>query len=185
MNPKIQQSGVTMVELITVILIGAILTAIAVPSYKYVTNANRVSGEINSLLGDLQFTRYEAIKEGLQVTICPTASATTTICDVGSTTWSEGWIVLSNPLAQKPSAVLRRQLPFSSFESFDTLTTPAGVNQVIFNREGFSTGAAGTVMFSLHSESGNSSFTRCLMVSAAGSLATTAVGNVVYSATCS
>ena len=94
MNAKPKQSGVTLVELLAVISMVAILMAIGVPSYRYVTVSNRVSGEINSLLGDLQYARYEAVKEGLPVTVCP-AGATASTC-AGGTAWGSGWIVLSN-----------------------------------------------------------------------------------------
>src|SRR5450631_4219128 len=127
MNSPRKNSGVTMIELLVVMTLAGVLRAIAVPSYKYVTTSNRIAGEINGLLGDLQFARYEAIKEGLSVTVCPAATSTSTACDATSTTWSEGWIVLSNASANNPNAVLRRQLPFSSFNSHDTLTASAGV----------------------------------------------------------
>jgi type IV fimbrial biogenesis protein FimT len=184
MKSRIEQTGVTLIELLMVISIAVILTAIGVPSYRYVTTSNRIAGEINGLLGDIQFARYEALKEGLSVTICPTASSTATTCD-GSTTWGNGWIVLSNAAdTGGTSAVLRRQLPFSSFNSSDTLTSTAGVTSVIFNREGFAT-LTGTAMFSLHNPAGLSGFTRCLMVNAAGAVMTTTAGNAAYSVTCS
>src|SRR5258708_2579071 len=116
MNSRVRQFGFTMIELLIVITIGAILMAIAIPSYRYVTTSNRVAGEINGLLGDVQFARYEAIKEGLNVTICPTQTASDTTC-YASTTWTGGWIVLSNANAVNASAVLRRQPPLNTFNS--------------------------------------------------------------------
>ena len=56
-------AGVTLVELLTVMSIVAVLLGIAIPSYRYVTTSNRMSGEVNGLLGDLQFARVEAIRE--------------------------------------------------------------------------------------------------------------------------
>ncbi len=180
MKWRIKQSGFTMIELLIVMTIGAILMAIAIPSYKYVTTANRVAGEINGLLGDVQYARYEAIKEGLNVTICPAASATSITCDL-ETTWSGGWIVLSNA-----GLVMRRQLAFSTFNSNDTMSTSAGVKSLIFNREGFVTGLAiGGVTFSLHDPTSTAQFTRCLIVNTAGATATTTSGNTMFGATCS
>ncbi len=69
MVPK-RMSGMTLVELLIVMMIAAILVGVGVPSFRYVTNSNRMSGEINNLLGDLQFARSEALKEGQTVTIC-------------------------------------------------------------------------------------------------------------------
>ena len=60
--------GFTLLELLITMSIAAIVLTIAVPSFRYVTNSNRIAGELNGLLGDLQFARSEAIKEGLGVT---------------------------------------------------------------------------------------------------------------------
>jgi type IV fimbrial biogenesis protein FimT len=181
MNSRLQ-SGVTLIELMIVIAIATILMAIGVPSYRYVTTSNRVSGEINALLGDMTFARYEAVKEGLSVQVCP-AAATATTC-TASTTWSSGWIVLSNAGATGTALVLRRQLPFSSFNSNDTLTT-AGTQSVTFNREGFASGIGGVVNFSLHDVNNTSSYTRCLMLGVSGVLATGLSGVSVLGTTCS
>ena len=63
--------GYSLVELVAVMTIVAIVVGIAVPSYKYVTNSNRVSAEVNLLLGDMQYARSEAVKEGTIVSVCP------------------------------------------------------------------------------------------------------------------
>jgi type IV fimbrial biogenesis protein FimT len=191
MNSQFAQSGFTLVELMVVITIGAILMSIGVPSYKYVTTSNRVSGEINALLGDMQFARYEAVKEGLTVEVCPVATFTPpttppTTC-AASATWSTGWIVLSNAAATNGTQiVLRRQPPFSSSNSHDTLNNGGGTAAISFNREGFAVALpVGGVMFSLYDPNNISSYTRCLIVGASGALATAQSGVTVLSKTCS
>ena len=170
-----RQSGFTMVELIITMTIAGILLVMGVSSYKYVTKANRASGEINALLGDMQFARYEAVKEGLPVTICPATSASSAACN-STSTWSNGWIVLSNALSGTSGTanVLRRQLPFSSFSSNDTLTTSASAanSAVVFNREGFASSLTGVVTFTLHDSLSTASFTRCLMLGLSGVMQT-------------
>ncbi len=84
--------GFTLVEMIMTMAIAAILLTIAIPSFRYVTNSNRIAGELNGLLGDLQFARAEAIKEGRTVTVCVSNDGAT--C-ANSTTWQSGWIVFS------------------------------------------------------------------------------------------
>ena len=64
------QKGFTLTEVIVVTAIVAILFGIAIPSYKYLTTSYRMSAEINNLVGDLQFARGEALKEGNGVTAC-------------------------------------------------------------------------------------------------------------------
>jgi type IV fimbrial biogenesis protein FimT len=184
-RPRSRQSGVTMVEMIVTMTIAGILLGMGVSSYKYVTKSNRSSGEINALLGDMQFARYEAVKEGLNVKICPTSSASTTTC-LASSTWSNGWIVLSNAGSGTAgtSIVLRRQLPFSSFNSTDTLTSPNANQTVTFNREGFATGLTAVAVFSLHDSTNSASFTRCLMLGISGALATAQGGQTVLGSAC-
>jgi type IV fimbrial biogenesis protein FimT len=171
-----RQTGVTLVELLITMTIAGILLGMGVSGYKYVTKANRASSEINALLGDMQFARYEAVKEGLPVKICPAATISSTTCDANQT-WSEGWIVLSNALSGTTGTanVLRRQLPFSSFHSTDTLSTSASAanSTVTFNREGFASGLPATgVVFSLHDSSSTASYTRCLVLGMSGVMQT-------------
>ena len=79
-----------------VMTIIGILAAIGVPSFKYVRTSNRISGEINGLLGDMQSARSLALKQGLTVTVCTSSNGTTApTCNTGpaGNVWNTGWIV--------------------------------------------------------------------------------------------
>ncbi len=69
-------TGFTLFELIVVVTIVGILTAVGTPTFKYVTASNRVASEVNSLLGDMQFARSQAVKAGQPVTICTSTNGT-------------------------------------------------------------------------------------------------------------
>ncbi|MHB8814987.1 MAG: GspH/FimT family pseudopilin [Steroidobacteraceae bacterium] len=167
-----RQEGFTLLELVITMSIVAILLAIAIPSYKYVTTANRMSGEINGALGDMQFARTEAIKEGQAVSVCvSTDGATCAISDQ----WSSGWIVYSGSGAQpaNQSAVLRVQAAFPAGVNADSLLPATGNTSAIqFNQEGFAVGLPGSVVLQLHDPTDNSTYTRCLQVTIVGSLST-------------
>jgi len=150
-------SGFTLIELITTIAVAGVIIALAMPSFRYITNSNRIASEINGLLGDLQFARAEAIKEGQTVTVCVSAGGAT--CD-GTTTWQSGWIVF-----QKPGTVLRIQKPFSST---DTFLASNAVSQIQFNREGYAIGWANGSLLTLHDATGTTAWTRCLAVNFSG-----------------
>jgi type IV fimbrial biogenesis protein FimT len=169
-----RSAGLTLIELLTVITIVAILFALGVPSYQYVTNSNRISSEVNGLLGDMQYARSEAIKEGQTVTVC--ASTNSTTCS-GSSSWQNGWIAFSDPNSNAAvdagETLLRVQRAFAPGDTF--VATPS-TSAVSFNREGFALGLNNTVTITLHAVSANASSTRCLAVNLVGQLTTEAAG---------
>ena len=67
---KNRQTGLSLLELMAVLTIVAILMGVGFASFKGITTSYRISGEINGLLGDMQYARSEAIKQGQSVAIC-------------------------------------------------------------------------------------------------------------------
>ena len=170
-------AGFTMIEVVVVMSIVAILLVIGVPSFKYMTTANRISSEVNGLIGDMQFARAEGIKEGHQVIVCATTDGAT--CN-NSSTWQGGWVVCSDfnndGTCDAGDPVFRVQ---KAFTSTDTFTASGNTSAVLFNREGFAIGLPGIVTITLHNSTNVSSYTRCLAISAVGTLQvqTAGVGN--------
>jgi type IV fimbrial biogenesis protein FimT len=176
MTSQYRSAGFTLFELIIVIGISGILAAIGTSSFKYFTTANRISTETNALLGDLQFARSEAQKQGQFVTVCPTNGAGTAC--TASSNWNNGWIVfvdLNNNQAFDSATEgdalglpLRWQKPLT-----DTLTGSVGTLKfVTFNREGFanSGAAASWVTLILNSNPANANWKRCVAISAVGAI---------------
>lgn len=164
------EAGLTLVEMMTVMAVMAILLAIGVPSYKYVTSSNRMYNEVGELLGDLQFARAEATREGLPVTVCISSDGAS--CLSGATSWSNGWIVFvdhnGDQTVDSGDAVLRVQ---TSFSSSDTFTDSAALAAVTFNREGFASNLGGTsALFTLHDSTSNKAWTRCLYLAVQGNM---------------
>jgi type IV fimbrial biogenesis protein FimT len=144
----------------------AVLMAIAIPSYRYVTNANRIAAEVNGLLGDMQYARGEAIKEGQTVTVCVSSDGAT--CN-GATTWQNGWIVFSDLNGDQTvdvgDTVLRVQSTFTSTDTF----VANNVAAVTFNREGFAAGLGPNgSLITLHALTPSSASTRCLSLTTVG-----------------
>jgi type IV fimbrial biogenesis protein FimT len=172
-----RRSGFTLIELIMTITVGAILLAIGVPSFKYVTSANRASSEINALLGDMQFARGEAIKEGVTVTICAAANGAPPC--LGTTAWQSGWIVFSDfagtGVFGGTDVLLKMQKTFSST---DVLNADNGITSVTFSREGFTSSLPGPVIFRLQTNPVNANYTRCLSATIVGALSTQIDGQI-------
>ena len=161
-----------------VMTIVGILTAIGLPSFKYVTASNRISSEINALLGDMQFARSQAIKQGLTVTVCSSTDGAT--CNTGGAgnTWNTGWIVFldSNGDQQVDNGeqVIRVQ---PAFNGTDTLQSMGSLAAVTYNRLGYApTSTGNTVNIALHDATNTTAWTRCLAVTGSGSVSTEKYG---------
>ena len=156
-------------ELLVTITVVGILMAIAAPSFRYVTTANRASSEINALLGDMQMARGEAMKEGQFVTICASIDGAT----CAGAAWDRGWIVFSDapPLTTREvgDTIVKIQRPFSSA---DTLASNHGITAITFNREGVALNLGQGFTFTLQDSSANPQYTRCLSGTLVGALST-------------
>ena len=172
-----RSAGFNLIELMTVITVGAVLIGIGTSSYKYVTNSNRVSTEVNGLLGDLMLARSEAIRQSYNVVVCPYSGTTIppTACATSSN-WQTGWMVFVDANANNQydtgETILRVQLPFSST---DTFSVDQSVQYITFNSEGFAVGlptTKGHITVTLHTTPTNDQWTRCLQVGTYGALTT-------------
>lgn len=80
--------GFTLIELMVTISVAAILLVIAVPNFQTFVLNNRITGQANDMMTALNYARSEAIKRGTPVSMRSSA---------GSTNWSAGWFVFSDP----------------------------------------------------------------------------------------
>lgn len=86
-----RQYGVTLIELMIVLVILGIGTALALPAFTDFVRQSRVSSEVNELLAAISLTRSEALKRGQTVRICGSADQATCTGD-----FANGWIVWSD-----------------------------------------------------------------------------------------
>ena len=181
--PPAAMAGVSLIELLIVLTIAGILLGIGASSYKSITTSYRISGEINGLLGDMQYARSEAIKQGQNVVIC-VANPAGNDCLPNDTNWHKGWIVFVNTSTTPPpttggnaALVLRAQSAFTGAGTGtgDTLTD-AVTSNVTFDREGLALGllttmtGAGGAVIPLHDVTHNALKTRCLQVTNIGNV---------------
>lgn len=87
--------GFTLVELMVTLAVLAILTMVAVPSFRDTIRRSRVSAASNALLADLRYARTEAINRGQLVSLCPSSNGSS--CTADGTAWDAGWLVYTYP----------------------------------------------------------------------------------------
>ena len=91
-----KKSGFTLLELIITIALIGIVTALALPGMRAFSQNDRLTTNINTMIGHLAYARSEAVKRSAQVSIC--VSSDTANCTGGN--WEDGWIVFldANPV---------------------------------------------------------------------------------------
>jgi prepilin-type N-terminal cleavage/methylation domain len=160
-------SGMTLVELLVTVTLVAILLAIGLPSYQGITTTNRMAAEMNALVGDLQYTRSEAVKQGQTVTIC--ASTNGTSCS-GSANWANGWMIFAdangNQAVNTGESRLRLQTALGSTDTLQSHSSTA-LQAITFNRNGFS---SNTGSVTLNDASGTTDRRQCVLVSTVGNV---------------
>jgi type IV fimbrial biogenesis protein FimT len=90
--------GFTLIELMTAILVLAILLGMGIPSYREMARSNRVTTSANDLVTSLSMARSESLRRSVPVSVCASTDGTacvtakpTTITD-----WTTGWIAFTD-----------------------------------------------------------------------------------------
>lgn len=69
-------AGYTLIELMVVIIIIGVVSAIALPNFQAMTNGNRLTSGANEVVATLQIARLEAIRRNTRVVVCSSTDGT-------------------------------------------------------------------------------------------------------------
>lgn len=86
--------GFTLIELMVTLAVGAILLAVAVPSFRTFIQNAQVNNTADSFLAAMQRARSEAVTRGETVVLCRTADPSSDTCSGSSEKdWTPGWLM--------------------------------------------------------------------------------------------
>jgi type IV fimbrial biogenesis protein FimT len=126
---KNHQSGFTLMELMTTVVLAGIVLAMAVPSYSRFVASSRVSDQSGELVSALMFARSEAIRRNATITLCRAASDSATDCATANANWGN-WIVRTGA-----GTVLRRGT-FNDFGNTQVVSSTLSNESIAFGPDG-------------------------------------------------
>lgn len=123
--------------------IAGILAAMAVPAMQNFLAARAVDAQTQELSSALRLARSEALKRGMEVSVCAASAANAAACS-GDAKWVNGWVVFydrnGNGSLDSTDAAIRVQLGGGA--GVKDISTTA--NFITFRRNGILLGTAGT-----------------------------------------
>ena len=149
--------------MITLTIITLVM-AIGIPSMTAYVQNDRLTTQINTLVGHFAYARSEAVKRSQQVSVC--VSNNTTSC-TGGNNWQDGWIIYVDSDGDGSftagEEILRAK---QTLEGSNTLKPGTIASQVTYDYRGFVT-AASVGTFSL-CDSRGASYGKAIAISTTG-----------------
>lgn len=149
-----KMAGFTLIELMVTLAITAIIVTQAVPSFDTMIKNNRLVSQTNSLVGDINLARSEAVKRGVRVILCRSADPTLANPTCGGTanTWTSGWLVFAsgdgnNTYQVGVDTLIRVGKPRAN--SLQIKTNNTSNHNLEYNSDGTTNEAGGTAAFAI------------------------------------
>lgn len=146
-----KNSGFTLLELIMVLALVAIVMTFAIPAMQTFTQNDRLTTNINVMIGHLAYARSEALTRSSQVVIC--ASNDGLSCGGN---WTDGWIIFVDADADNSFTAGENIIRAHQGLGTDNTINTTGIGgQIIYDNRGFVTAASVGSMQLCDGRSGN------------------------------
>lgn len=170
-----QSRGLTLVELLVALAVGAIILSLTAPAFYSMIQNNRASSLSNTWISTLKYARQEAIQRGDSVSVCAAGNSNFSLC---GSDWTQGWIVFVNPdedtvfdnNAEEPLLRVREALPANTTFSASPLTS-----MITFTPRGFPNASSSNVTFTLSASGCIGENGRSVNISPTGRISVTAI----------
>ncbi|RMG33165.1 MAG: prepilin-type N-terminal cleavage/methylation domain-containing protein [Gammaproteobacteria bacterium] len=86
--------GISLIELLTVLVVSSILVSVAIPAWQGVTARNRIGAARMEMISLIQFARSSAIHRGKAVTLCPSTDGVR--CSGDWRNWQAGTLLFED-----------------------------------------------------------------------------------------
>jgi type IV fimbrial biogenesis protein FimT len=127
-------AGITLIELVVAIAIGAVLLMLGVSAFSGVVARSARVAEVNGMIAHLGYARSEAVLRAGEVMVCPLAGGDPDAgCLADRGAWADGYGVIAVPSGE----ILRVVAPA------DSLRIMSNVDGFVFGADGTLQGAAG------------------------------------------
>lgn len=184
-TPCQKDSGLTLIELMIVIVLVAIVLSVGVASYDQFTTSNTVVAELHSLRGSIVLARSQAATTGTNIVVCSSNNPTsaTPSCS-GTNEWNTGWVVLSpagGSCLATSGVPLAVQRPLRSQNTIIFVPSAGGTAPAsfCFNRGGFPVAPSTPGLFVFNTKRTHTGDRLCLSINPAGHMQTLAAGQVL------
>ena len=143
-----KHSGFTLIELLVVVTIVGLMMAFGIPAMGTFIKNDRLSTQINTLVGHLAYARSEAVTRGQQVALCVSDD----MVSCSGNNWAAGWMIFvdsdGNSAFDGGEDILRVKQALTG----NNMLTSTFAGSFVYDRRGFS--ASGTGNFSLCDDRG-------------------------------
>ncbi len=147
-----KQFGLTLVELMVTLAVLGVLMGIAAPSFVQLIASSNLTSQMNSFYADTRYARGEAVKRGVDVSLCPSSTSMDADPTCSGSDWKVGWIVFidtngngaRSTTASDGEAILRRQEQLTGSNSVQGSTA---VSSIRYNSDGRVAGGAANLVF--------------------------------------
>jgi type IV fimbrial biogenesis protein FimT len=133
---KRAQPGFTLLELMVVLAIAGVLMAVGIPAMGDFIRNSRITGAANDIMAGLHFTRSEAIKRRLPVTLCTSDAplAAPPDCSDAAAPW--GWIAFvdtdqSGTFDSASEVLLQQHAPVNELISVGSSVDPFTITYLL------------------------------------------------------